>query len=139
MPHDILLRKLANYGIGGRLLKLISNYLSERQQFVKADNVKSSFLPVTSGVPQGSCLAPKFFLYFINDLPDIFETAKPYLFADDVKLLLQLDRENFFDVVQEETSKLLDWTVSNRMELSVPKCGLLFYKKNPQIVTIQKS
>ena len=35
----------------------------------------------------------------------------------------------FFDVAQEETSKLLDWTVSNRMELSVPKCGLLFNKK----------
>ena len=115
VPHDILLQKLANYGIGGRLLKLISNYLSERQQFVKADNVKSSFLPVTSGVPQGSCLAPILFLYFINDLPEIFETTKPYLFADDVKMLLQLDRENFFDVAQDERSKLLDWTVSNRI------------------------
>ena len=43
VPHDVLLRKLANYGIGGRLLKLTSIYLSERQQFVKAYNVKSSF------------------------------------------------------------------------------------------------
>ena len=52
VPHNLLIRKVRSFGIGGKLLKLINSYLSGRVQSVKLNNSVSSPLRVTSGVPQ---------------------------------------------------------------------------------------
>ena len=84
VPHERLLYKLNRYGISGKLLNWIRNFLSSRSQYVKINNSKSNLLPVTSGVPQGSVLGPMLFIYFINDLPDIC-SVDTKIYADDTK------------------------------------------------------
>ena len=46
LNHSILLDKLKHYGIKAGALNLLNSYLSDRQQFVQINDIKSSFLPV---------------------------------------------------------------------------------------------
>ena len=54
IPHFELLRKVAHIGIGYCLLEILFDYLKDRKQFVRLDNVCSEVLEVAIGVPQGS-------------------------------------------------------------------------------------
>ena len=98
--HQGLLFKLESFGVRGKLLNLLKDYLSNRFQRVLLNGRESSWLPIKAGVPQGSILGPLLFLIYINDLPDGLNSVAK-LFVDDTSL---------FSVVQDpnESAKYLN-------------------------------
>ena len=62
--HEGLLFKLKRSGITGNLHSLICDFLSDRSQRVVLNGMESPWLPIESGVPQGSVLGPLLFLVY---------------------------------------------------------------------------
>ena len=54
LNHSILLDKLKFYGFRGTSRNLIKHYLSNRKQCVEIDRFRSSYINMSTGVPQGS-------------------------------------------------------------------------------------
>ena len=125
VPHFDLLKKVALIGIGGCMLEVLYDYLKNRKQFVRVDNISSKVLEVTSGVPQGSLLGPLLFCIFINDLPEVLKFSEPYIFADDLKLL-SIKKTSI--EIQEDLDKIQQWVTENKMELALDKCAKVSFR-----------
>ena len=115
--------KLRFFGIGGKLLAWITDYLSGRTHVVKVGCQLSPMSFVCSGVPQGSVLGPLLFLLFINDIADEFGnflTTK--LFADDVKMYVVIDNTSKVHCLQFGLDKLHLWSVKWLLNIAAHKC-----------------
>ena len=87
-PHDLLLAKLAAYGVSPVSLPLLHSYLTDRSQRVRIEDVTSEVVVFTKGVPQGSVLGPLLFNIFLNDLFYFINRANLSSYADDNQIFI---------------------------------------------------
>ncbi|HBI40457.1 MAG TPA: hypothetical protein DDY16_05865 [Tenacibaculum sp.] len=125
--HDLIINKLKySYGIDGRFLKFIIDYLKGREQSVVIENCCSSMKSVLSGVPQGSILGPILFVLFINDLPlNINSGTNIALYADDTKIWRPIKSERDQELLQSDINSLDQWAQANKMRFHPKKCKVL--------------
>ena len=130
VPHDKLIFKLSQFGITGPLLDWFSDYLSGRKQRVVVDGLSSSYLDVTSGVPQGSIVGPLLFLIYVNDLPDAAKHSKVPMFADDSKCYKIINNPHDSNLLQSDLQALCLWSSTSKLKFNLEKCsGIRFSRK----------
>ena len=132
VPHARLIDKLAAVGIGGQVLQWIKTWLTDRKQRVVLNGCASEWLPVLSGVPQGSVLGPLLFLVFINDIDGALDLTSSVIFkfADDSKVLRKVEDEEDQRRLQEEINNLCKWSEDWQMLFNAEKCKVLHFGKN---------
>ena len=131
IDHQILINKLHHYGIRGLAGQLIKNYLSNRTQRTKINNVFSNYNNITSGIPQGSILGPLLFILYINDMPHSSNFIVR-LFADDACLILANKDQKLLEItVNQELQKIEDWIQINKLTVNYEKSKfVIFNRKN---------
>ena len=125
VSHNKILIKLWEAGISGNLWKFFVAYLSGRSQCVVVDGFQSGWRPMTSGVPQGSILAPLLFVIYINDLPSHLPSLQALLFADDTKCFWHIIHPSDSSLLQADLDQLFHWSSLNCLSFNASKCHLL--------------
>ena len=64
LNHELLIAKLNMYGFTLPALKLVHDYLEDRKQRTRVNNLYSTSFEIHFGVPQGSILAHCYLTYF---------------------------------------------------------------------------
>jgi hypothetical protein len=122
VPHRRLLRKVRAYGFKGRILDWVTGFLTGRRQRVRVRGTHSEWSPVVSGIPQGSVLGPLLFVLYVNDLPQITDASKIFLFADDLKIFQSIRTDEDKRRLQGDLNKICVWTEKWLLELHPDKC-----------------
>ena len=107
--HKGLIVKLKTYGAEVNLLKLLENYLTERQQRVVLNDQRPSWQNVYAGVPQGFVLGPLLFLIYINDLPDRLTSMRKIFAGDTSSFSKVIDKINLNSQLNSYLAKINKW------------------------------
>ena len=91
---------------------------------------------VTSGIPQGTVLAPLLFLCYINDITkDISSNIK--LYADDVLIYNIINSKEDCVKLQKDLDILNEWAVTWKMIFNPTKCEFLRVTNKKNIINFQ--
>lgn len=129
ISHSMVCKKLAHqFLFCEKSVQLICSYLTNRRQAVFSNGILSSFLDVTSGVPQGSVLGPILFSLYINDLPSVIRHCSYHLFADDVQLYFNCQNFNIETIermINEDLESIRKWSEKHSLRLNARKTNAL--------------
>jgi len=124
-----VLSKLSYFNFTELSLTLIASYVKNRKQSVLYKEFISKQYEVRSGVPQGSNLGPLLFLICINDLSHCIMNSKKLLFADDLKLYLEISSIEDCDKLQCDLINVAKWCEKNNLVINVNKCKTVSFTK----------
>lgn len=128
LSHQILLEKMRRDGFSNFTLTFVKNYLHSRYQRVRWKHQFSDFLPVSSGIPQGSCIGPIVFSYFCADMP-LPQTSDTLVikYADDIIIVGIIKKGTTISPVSSAYDDMLRWVSVNGMSVKAEKSRQMYF------------
>ena len=120
VDHNVLLQKIAEHKIKGKIGLWIQEFLNNRKYKVVANGEMSEEQVVLSGVPQGTVLAAILFI-IISDIDGKIRNSKVGSFADDTKISKKIKSEEDKAALQEDLEEVYKWAEENVMKFNENK------------------
>ena len=127
VDHGILLHKIREMDITGKLGMWLHSFLTDREQCVAAGGAVSRPSVVNSGVPQGSVLGPLLFLIHISDIKRQVLHSSVASFADDTRVLKEVSSISDAKQLQTDLASLYSWAEQNNMSFNDNKFEHIHY------------
>ena len=88
-------------------------------------------------LPQGSILGPLLFIFYINDLPDVYSLTQSLLFADDASIFCShRDANHLVSIVNNELAKIIIWLKVNKLSLNLTKTNFMIFHPRQKKVNV---
>ena len=121
LDHEVLLRKLGNISLAENSLSWFKSYL-DRIQYVRFDGNRSDSIEFKYGTPQGRCLGPTLFIFYINDIFKEIRNVNIMMFADDYVLYKNSNSWNaIHHSLQESLDVYIAWGNQHNLSLNAKK------------------
>ena len=128
------MESLQKGNLPSKFLHWIGSFLRNRSQFVNIKEVNSILKPVTSGVPQGSVIAPFLFAAHMGSLTPHHSRTNMTKYADDIVSVTPVEDLSDVEIlIANEISCVDSWCQSHGLQLNVQKTNIMI----PTKATIQ--
>ena len=127
VDHGILLHKLKDLGITGKLGIWFFQFLTNKTHYVRLPSGLSQNSPVLNGVPQGTVLGPQLFLIIIFDINKDIISSKVISFADDTRVYSTITQSDDCDNLQSDLQIIYNWALYNNMFFNSQKFHCVSY------------
>ena len=139
VDHGVLLHKLRDLGVHGKVGVWLARFLFNRYQLVAYDGHKSTKSAVLSGVPQGTVLGPILFLVLILDIAaKVSEGTKVSSFADDTRASRGMRSSSDPIQLQKDLDTIYKWASDVNMEFNGDKFECIRYWPDQDIGAVFK-
>ena len=129
VDHDILIKNLEYYGVRGVTKYWFCSFLKNRKQFPSIDGFVSNTKHISTGVPQGSALAPLLFLIYIDDLNTCVKYSKTYHHADHTNIFYSnKSLEVLVKNISHDLKSLTGWLKGRKLCFNIKKTELIIFR-----------
>ena len=131
--HLGIIYRLCSVGIGGYVLSILIQFLSNRPQHVMVDGCRSKLVDVVSGVPPGSVLGPLLLILYTSELFSILEN-KLIGYADDSTLMAVVPspgvRVTIAESLIRDLSRVSEWRDLWEMKFNASKTKTMIVSRS---------
>ncbi|KAK3507836.1 hypothetical protein QTP70_001197 [Hemibagrus guttatus] len=128
----LLRDKLFQLNVPDSMCSWITDFLTDRRQFVRLGTHVSDLQHISTGSPQGCVLSPLLFSLYTNSCTSDHQSVKLLKFADDTTLI-GLISDGDESAYRGEIDRLVSWCSTNNLELNSLKTVEMTvdFRKNP--------
>ncbi|KAK3565494.1 hypothetical protein QTP86_010879 [Hemibagrus guttatus] len=128
----LLRDKLFQLNVPDSMCSWITDFLTDRQQFLRLGTHVLDLQHISTGSPQGCVLSPLLFSLYTNGCTSGHQSVKLLKFADDTTLIGQIS-DGDESAYRGEMDRLVSWCSMNNLELNSLKTVEMTvdFRKNP--------
>ena len=121
-----VMNKLRTLNMSQIMCKFILDFLTNRDQRVRINDILSSVLSISTGAPQGCVLSAILFIIYTNELRSRFRNCHLIKYADDTVIVGWIS-SNDESEYNEQFSEIVQWCRAHNFLLNAAKTKELLF------------